>query len=202
MKKKIILALILTGVISLSGCGEENESTTSSIPLNYKTTRIPLNFVFEHAYDSEDDVPLASLLYQSNYLSDDFKEIEIPQDLIAGDLLNIEYTGELIATESYPGTFYLDGEIISYNFEKTNIIEIDIKEDLLTLDNLSQYYVLENEYVILNKDYQYLKLEDYTGDKLYLSVDLSEVTINNDSHFYGPDIYHISGIYAYNPRQN
>lgn len=202
MKEKFILALILTGVISLSGCGEENESKTSSIPLNYKTTRIPLNFVFEHVYDSKDDVPLASLLYQGNYLSDDFKEIEIPQDLIAGDLLNIEYTGDLIATESYPGTFYLDGDIISYNFEKTNIIEIDIKEDLLTLDNLSQYYVLENEYVILNKDYQYLKLEDYTGDKLYLSVDLSEVTINNDSYFYGPDIYHISGIYAYNPRKN
>lgn len=199
MKEKFILALILTGVISLSGCGEKNEYKTTN-PLDYKTTRISLNFVFEHAYDSEDDVPLASLLYQSNYLSDDFNEIEIPQDLIAGDLLNIEYTGELIATESYPGTFYLDGEIISYNFEKTNIIEIDIKEDLFTLDNLSSNYVLENEYVILNKDYQYLKLEDYTGDKLYLSVDLSEVTINNDSHLYGPGIYHISGIYAYNPR--
>ena len=84
---------------------------------------------------------------QSKYLSDDFDEVEIPQDLIAGDLLNIEYTGEIIATESYPGTFYLNGEIISYNFEKTKIIEIDIKEDLLTIDNLSQSYILENEYV-------------------------------------------------------
>ena len=45
---------------------------------------------------------------------------------------------------------YLDGEIISYNFEKTKIIEIDIKEDLLTIDNLSQSYILENEFVILN----------------------------------------------------
>ena len=62
--------------------------------------------------------------------------------------------------------------------------------------------ILENEFVILNKDYQYLKLEDYTGDKLYLSVDLSEVTKSIDSYIYGPDIYYISGIYAYNPRQN
>ncbi len=124
--------------ISLTSSSDENE---------IKTANIPLNFVFEHVYDSEDNLPLASLLYQSNYLSDDFDELEIPQDLIAGDLLNIEYTGEIIATESYPGTFYLNGEIISYNFEKTKIIEIDIKEDLLTIDNLSQSYILENEYV-------------------------------------------------------
>lgn len=55
------------------------------------------------------------------------------------------------------------------------IIEIDIKEDLLTIDNLSQSYIFENELVILNKEYQYLKLEDYTGDKLYLIVDLKHL---------------------------
>ena len=191
MKKSKFL-LLLSLPLLLTSCS--NPGT--------KTANIPLTFVFEHVYDGESNIPLASLLYQSNYLSDDFDEVEIPQDLIAGDLLNIEYTGEIIATESYPGTLYLDGEIISYNFEKTKILEIDIKEDLLTIDNLSQAYILENEFVILNKDYQYLKLEDYTGDKLYLSVDLSEVNKSIDSVIYGPDIYHISGIYAYNPRQN
>ncbi len=202
------LPLLLTSC-SNPGTTSKNSLTSSSDEKEIKTANIPLNFVFEHVYDGESNIPLASLLYQSKYLSDDFDEVQIPQDLIAGDLLNIEYTGEIIASESYPGTFesypgtlYLDGEIISYNFEKTKIIEIDIKEDLLTIDNLSQNYVLENEFVILNKDYQYLKLEDYTGDMLYLSVDLSEVTKSNDSYLYGPDIYHISGIYAYNPRQN
>lgn len=189
------LPLLLTSC-SNPGTISKNSLTSSSDENEIKTANIPLNFVFEHVYDSEDNLPLASLLYQSNYLSDDFDELEIPQDLIAGDLLNIEYTREIIATESYLGTFYLNGEIISYNFEKTKIIEIDIKEDLLTIDNLSQSYILENEFVILNKDYQYLKLEDYTGDKLYLSVDLSEVTKSIDSYIYGPDIYYIFGIYA------
>ena len=195
------LPLLLTSC-SNPGTTSKNSLTSSSDENEIKTANIPLTFVFEHVYDGESNIPLASLLYQSNYLSDDFDEVEIPQDLIAGDLLNIEYTGEIIAAESYPGTLYLDGEIISYNFEKTKIIEIDIKEDLLTIDNLSQSYILENEFVILNKNYQYLKLEDYTGDKLYLSVDLSEVTKSIDSIIYGLDIYHISGIYAYNPRQN
>ena len=140
------LPLLLTSC-SNPGTISKNSLTSSSDENEIKTANIPLNFVFEHVYDSEDNLPLASLLYQSNYLSDDFDELEIPQDLIAGDLLNIEYTGEIIATESYPGTFYLNGEIISYNFEKTKIIEIDIKEDLLTIDNLSQSYILENEYV-------------------------------------------------------
>lgn len=140
------LPLLLTSCSNL-GTISKNSLTSSSDENEIKTANIPLNFVFEHVYDSEDNLPLASLLYHSNYLSDDFDELEIPQDLIAGDLLNIEYTGEIIATESYPGTFYLNGEIISYNFEKTKIIEIDIKEDLLTIDNLSQSYILENEYV-------------------------------------------------------
>ena len=195
------LPLLLTSC-SNPGTTSKNSLTSSSDESEIKTANIPLTFVFEHVYDGESNIPLASLLYQSKYLSDDFDELEIPHDLIAGDLLSIEYTGEIIASESYPGTLYLDGEIISYNFEKTKIIEIDIKEDLLTIDNLSQNYVLENEFVILNKDYQYLKLEDYTGDKLYLSVDLSAVTKSIDSYIYGPGIYHISGIYAYNPRQN
>ena len=140
------LPLLLTSC-SNPGTISKNSLTSSSDENEIKTANIPLNFVFGHVYDNEDNLPLASLLYQSNYLSDDFDELEIPQDLIAGDLLNIEYTGEIIATESYPGTFYLNGEIISYNFEKTKIIEIDIKEDLLTIDNLSQSYILENEYV-------------------------------------------------------
>lgn len=140
------LPLLLTSC-SNPGTISKNSLTSSSDENEIKTANILLNFVFEHVYDSEDNLPLASLLYQSNYLSDDFDELEIPQDLIAGDLLNIEYTGEIIATESYPGTFYLNGEIISYNFEKTKIIEIDIKEDLLTIENLSQSYILENEYV-------------------------------------------------------
>lgn len=135
----LLLPLLLTSC-SNPGTISKNSLTSSSDENEIKTANIPLNFVFEHVYDSEDNLPLASLLYQSNYLSDDFDELEIPQDLIAGDLLNIEYTREIIATESYPGTFYLNGEIISYNFEKTKIIEIDIKEDLLTIDNLSQSY--------------------------------------------------------------
>lgn len=168
------LPLLLTSC-SNPGTISKNSLTSSSDENEIKTANIPLNFVFEHVYDSEDNLPLASLLYQSNYLSDDFNELEIPQDLITGDLLNIEYTGEIIATESYPGTFYLKGKIISNNFEKTKIIEIGIKEDLLTIDNLSQSYIFENGLVILNKDYQYLKLEDYTGDKLYLIVDLKHL---------------------------
>ena len=149
-KSKLLLFLSLPLLLtscSNPGATSKNSLTSSSDENEIKTANIPLNFVFEHVYDSEDNLPLASLLYQINYLSDDFDELEIPQDLIAGDLLNIEYTGEIIATESYPGTFYLNGEIISYNFEKTKIIEIDIKEDLLTIDNLSQSYILENEYV-------------------------------------------------------
>ena len=152
-KSKFLLFLSLPLLLtpcSNPGTISKNSLASSSDENEIKTANIPLNFVFEHVYDSEDNPHLASLLYQSNYFSDNFDELEIPQDLIAGDLLNIEYTGEIIATESYPGTFYLNGEIILYNFEKTKIIENDIKEDLLTIDNLSQSYILENEFVILN----------------------------------------------------
>ena len=65
------LPLLLTSC-SNPGTISKNSLTSSSDENEIKTANIPLNFVFEHVYDSEDNLPLASLLYQNNYLSDDF----------------------------------------------------------------------------------------------------------------------------------
>ena len=72
-KSKFLLFLSLPLLLtpcSNPGTISKNSLASSSDENEIKTANIPLNFVFEHVYDSEDNPHLASLLYQSNYFSD------------------------------------------------------------------------------------------------------------------------------------
>lgn len=166
-----------------------------------KNVSFSINFIFEHVYSPDKGNYLAMQLFNNNYLSSGFEEVEVPNDLIAGDILNIEYTGEIFALESFPGHLILDGDIISYNFEKTDIFGIHSDDSYISVDSLKNKYILDNDYVILNESMEYISLDEFEGYDLYLSVNKSKLAKCPDGAWCEPTMYNIAGIYAYYPRK-
>lgn len=189
MKKYKLMSifLILTSICLIS-CGQQiNEYSFFA------------TFIFDHVYDHDMQKNVADLLFNDNYLSDDFNQIEIPSNLVAGDELKIKCTGDIIATESYPGTLYLSGELISYSFIFTEIIGIHVDDSYITKDALS-YYILNNENVILNENGEFISLDRYQGQDIFLTIDKSKDENCLDGAWCSPQVRYIAGLYAYNPR--
>ena len=118
--------------------------------------------------------------------------------LIAGDELVIEYTGEFICTESYPGSVNAD----LMNIQSIEVIEADIVEfivsavpgsdelDLVPVDSKYNNYVLSNGGYVVSLDETFKKYDEYPENTiLYASMPKTTGSIRVD------------GLYDYNPRE-
>ena len=201
MKKYLLLLLsaimILTVLIS---CTEQETDLANSSNSVAQSTTVPSDpvtgpvytvtwqFTYDYGFHSEE----ATLLVNYGYLQGDFNWIRIPNDIVAGDAITINYTGDYIVQETYPSSIILNGEVISYSFTYANVIP-------MATENLTEEMLLEydapNNYVILDRSGKYTTLDKYEGDRVYLVEDQRTVRPRTeDTPFY------VSCMLAYNPR--
>lgn len=115
------------------------------------------------------------LLIGGGILCEGFEEIVIPDNLVAGDTLIINFRGTLGIRETYPASIFLDGTLKSYEFKRTHTIQMEVGE----LKNQSS--LLYSKSLILNKELEYeesvfdVKNED---DLVWVTVDI-EATERN-----------------------
>ena len=128
--------------------------------------------------------------------------IEVPDDITAGDTISIVHTGSITTLETYPGQSYLrNGEVISYSFNYAEVIHLEGENYSVEAVKSNYSHRYYRPYVILDRSGRYISLDNYTGDELYLVVD--EVRGKN-SDMIEEDIPEgmipVACMLAYNPR--
>ena len=122
-----------------------------------------------------------------------YDEYEI-ENLVLGDIVEIEYTGELFIAESYPSQIRIDGklkdvdvdeaEIVQVVYDGVNIVAVD--KSGFTFENIPQY-------VIKDGSGSFVALEEMAvNTTLYATY--RENTVKNKT-------IAIDGLYAYLPRR-
>ena len=134
------------------------------------------------------------LLVGFSILSSGFENVVIPDSIVAGDTITIEYTGKRVTEESYPGRTSLYGELISYSFSYANVI--CLMGEQATTENLKAEYDFKHEYVILNREGEYVLFDEYEGNEIYLVLEQQ----NEETE--GCDLpVKVACMLAYNPRK-
>ena len=147
-----------------------------------------------------------TLLCDDGYLDNSFGRIEVPNDIVAGDIIKIVHTGEIWTQESYPSTHGLyNGHLISYSFEYAPVIHLT--GEAYSIEFIKSSYDLDEEYVIVDRVGNFVPLDEYNGDEIYLVIDqkrLPDYGWNedfSDLDVEQPDkIIPIASMFAYNPR--
>ena len=96
----------------------ETETEIPNTP-SENTQTITCQFNYDYGFHKES---LATLLVDYSKLIYGFESVIIPDDIVAGDTITIEYTGDMYTLESYPGITELYGEVISYSFKYFNYL--------------------------------------------------------------------------------
>ena len=211
MKKLISLLLVAIFALTLSSCSLSikdliNKDTDTGIvpgenefPIipasGEKTTSLQLNYVYDHSTLAETGEKIASLLVAGSYLMDGFSSVTIPKNAVAGDILVIKHTGELVTSTSYPSMTNLKKGTVK-SFSVTYAEVICLSGDEISREIMESEYDLENTNVILDKVGRFVSLESYSGKELYLVVDQQKM-INQDSDDMPVPI---ACMLAYNPR--
>ncbi|MBO5338340.1 MAG: hypothetical protein J6A96_01420 [Clostridia bacterium] len=218
MKKLLSLTLTFLIILSLfSSCvihiptNNKTDSGTNTANTNTTTDNSPdkvegnvskLQFNYDYGFHIENKL---TLLVDSSHLGRGFESIEIPDDIVAGDIINIVHTGSIVTLESYPGQSYLEnGEVISYSFSYAYVIHY--MKETFNIETIKSSYDYDDAYVILDRTGKYVSLDEYTGDEIYLVVDQEKyqykqngASSNADKE--APDeIIPIASMFAYNPR--
>ena len=182
MKKILSLILIMLMLLSFTACKEKNTAKYTAI-YDYGT------------YDNGK----AALLLEGTVPYFDFKDYGI-DTVLAGDIIDVTYKGEMVVLESYPSTVIkkdikitdvkiTPAEIIKFEIVKP-IDEDDKKVDLVANDDNFNFYILRGDIVnVVNKDFTFKPYTELTeGTKVYATYQ------NTDD---GP---YICGLYSYKPR--
>ena len=200
MKNKIAILIILP--ILLIGCSNNNGDKSNStkehtLVLNY-------GFVFNHIKNQEGE-DLAKLLLNDGYYTFS-SEITIDRPVVAGDQLSITFDGEYeaICRETYPAQCTITGTIKSYHLIKTQVLGLLVDGASMATAIRNSGYVLDNEYVILDKEGRYTSLDEYEGSEVFLSYNqrkMEEECTCPEGAMCEPCPVYISQLYAYNPLQ-
>ena len=166
-----------------------NTSTDSSTDLIVNTETWKFNY--DYGFHQEGTV---TLLVDYSKLFGGFENVVIPDNIVAGDTITIEYTGKWETAESYPGSTYLYGEVISYSFSYANVI--CLKGEEASPEKIRSEYNIKHNYVILNREGEFILLDDYKGDEIYLVLEQQ----NEETE--GCDLpVKVACMLAYNPRK-
>ncbi len=163
-------------------CGKQN---SQYVPTE-KTNTVTWKFTYDYGFHHED---IVTLLVDYGYLRGDFERIVIPNDIVAGDTITINYKGSYIVEEKYPSNIDLNGEVISYSFSYAEVISVSIER----IAEMILDYDAPNNYVILDRSGKYTTLDKYKGDTVYFVKDQSIQTTENSPLY-------VACMLAYNPR--
>lgn len=123
--------------------------------------------------------------------------------LVPGDSIKLNYTGSLKEETGGVSTYSFAGVVIN-EFKCTYTDIVEISEDAIErLPDGSISYIPYGEYdqyVILDKDLSFCKLEEYRGTTLYGSSDLSRGESCPEGALCGPKLYPLGGLFAFDPR--
>ncbi len=159
------------------------------------TQTVTWQFNYDYGIHNEN---IATLLVNYGKLIHGFENVVIPDDIVAGDLITINYKGRIITEEIYPSMTYLyDGEVISYSFEYASVIQFALTEK--TIDKLRAEYDLKDEYVIIDRDGKYTSLDECKGKNIYLVTDKTKVQ-NHVGSWGNGEKYPIASIFTFDPR--
>ena len=155
-----------------------------------KTANVSLTYCYDNG--------IAKLYYENQILGSVFKDVVKPSILVAGDVLHFQYTGRIIdPIYSIPGKLDIVGNLEKYNYIQTAVQEFAFS----SVSELDEVFKINDRYVITNNSGQYISLDDYSGNKLFLSIDYKSMYMDESgsiSHESERKI--ISGIYSFNPR--
>ncbi len=144
-----------------------------------KTADLQFTYAYDHTTLAATGEKLATLLVAGSYLMNGFSSVNIPEDAVAGDIITIKYTGEIVTQESYPAMTNLkNGTLKSYSIKYAEVIHLT--GDEINAENIKSEYDFEKSYVIIDKVGRFVSLESYSGKELYLVVDQQKM-INQDS---------------------
>ena len=134
------------------------------------TQTVTWQFNYDYGFHHEST---ATLLVDYSKLVYGFENVTIPDDIVAGDTITIEYTGDMYILESYPGRTELYGEVVSYSFKYASVTKEVLTAS--TIDRIRAEYDIKDEYVIINRGGEYKTLEECTGRYIYLVTDQKRV---------------------------
>lgn len=187
--------LLVGGTITGVTLGIINYKKQNSSPyppdLDIKNANVSLTYYY---YNNG----IAKLYYENQTLGSAFKDIVEPNILVAGDVLNFQYTGRIMdPIFSIPGELDVAGNLEKYKYIQTVIQEFTFS----SVSELDGAFKINDRYVITNKSGQYISLDDFSGNKLYLSFDYKSMYMDERGDIsHDPERKIISGIYSFNPR--
>ena len=215
MKRKLTKSMISLAVLALSfsatSCTVDptSKNSESSAPISsnseIKYANVSLRYWYDDTPQSDYILGFGHLWYEGETLGSDFKDVIQPRVLVAGDVFHFSYKGELAdQIMSIPGVLDIWGELIDYEYIKTTMEKVEPENGSL-VDALNNLYQIDEPYVILNQQGAYTSLEEFEGDKVYVTLDYKKMYINvdtDDSHQHEPSLPIVAAIYAFDPRNS
>lgn len=116
------------------------------------------------------------------------------EELILGDVVTIEHTGDLVIQESHPSKIVIDGKIQEIDVDEAEIMQVSYNGVNIVSEG-KQTYTFENvpSYVIKDGAGNFMALEEVeTGTVLYATYREANSTSKKVS---------VDGLYAYLPRR-
>lgn len=182
--------LLVGGTITGVTLGIKQNSSPYPPDLDIKTANVSLTYYYDNG--------IAKLYYENQTLGSAFKDIVEPSILVAGDVLHFQYTGRIMdPIYSIPGKLDIAGYLEKYNYIQTAIQEFTFS----SVSELDGAFKINERYVITNNSGQYISLDDFSGNKLYLSFDYKSMYMDESGDItHEPERKIILGIYSFNPR--
>ena len=181
--------------ISTDTGADLSTDTETEKPVENKST-ITWYFNYDYGFHHENS---ATLLIDYGKLIQGFENVIIPDDIVAGDSITIEYTGKIITEEIYPSRTYLyDGEVISYSFKYASVVPFSLTKT--SIERLREEYDIAEEYVIVDRSGKYQTLEESIGKTIYLVTDQKKVSEHLREWGFPADKYPIASMFTFNPR--
>ncbi len=185
-------------LLILCGCSSGSNDYTFNLTFDYG------NLTQRVDPDTGESIPLITPLLDSGFLEFDFTADTMKYDfMVPGDTLTIEYTGDLYAQETYPAKWFIEnGEVSDAVYSWATIIEIPnecIVRNNSKIDYISGYNY-SDDFVVLDKELNYIALDEYEGDTLFGSHDVSRELSCPDGCFCNVQLFALGALFAFNPR--
>ena len=161
-----------------------------------KTKNLQFTYVYDHSKLADTGEKIAALLVEGGYLMGGFESVIIPKDVVAGDVITIKYTGEILTDTSHPGmTFITGGNLKTYSIKYSEVIHLTGEE--IDAQRINSEYDLSSTNVIIDKVGRFVPLEEFEGEDLYLVLNQEKAASLSEGDDQPTPI---ACMLAYNPR--
>lgn len=188
MKK---IALFLFNIIFLVSCSFQFsfvKMMTFKVYYDFGTIASAINS------ETGEITPVVTILYNDGQLDSSFQiSLDCKYDyFVPGDKINIQYTGEVVCQTSYPSLYILkNGKVKQVNYLMAKIKQLNEEDIARNEEGIIQNICglsIENCYIVLNNQLDFIPLAQYTGTDIYVSYSSNEPNL-------------MCGFFAFNPRK-